>query len=70
MRVDYEGVVVSFKQMIRVGQNHTYTVCIRYFKQKNHHIYGHIRCIYMVLANPTNDVCVHVQVCLEELHEH
>ena len=31
-----------------------YTVCIRYFWQKNHLIYGHIRCIYTVLANPTN----------------
>ena len=38
--------------MCRVGQNHIYTVCIRYFWQGNHHIYGHIRCIYTVLANP------------------
>ena len=38
--------------MFRVGQNHTYTVCIRYIWQGNHHIYGHIRCIYTVLANP------------------
>jgi len=37
----------------RVGQNHIYTVCIRCFWQGNHHIYGHIRCIYTVLANPT-----------------
>jgi len=36
----------------RVGQNHIYTVCIRYFWQGNHEIYGHIRCIYTVLANP------------------
>ena len=26
---------------------------IRYFWQGNHRIYGHIRCIYTVLANPT-----------------
>jgi len=38
---------------IRVGQNHIYTVYIRYFWQGNNQIYGHIRCIYMVLANPT-----------------
>ena len=37
----------------RVGQNHIYTVYIRYFWQGNHQIYGHIRCIYTVLANPT-----------------
>jgi len=36
----------------RVGQNHIYTVCIRYFWQENHRIYDHIRCIYTVLANP------------------
>jgi len=38
---------------IRVGQNQIYTVCIRYFWQGNHQIYGHIKCIYTVLANPT-----------------
>jgi len=37
----------------RVGQNHIYTVYIRYFWQRNHQIYGHIQCIYTVLANPT-----------------
>jgi len=37
---------------IRIGQNHIYTVYIRYFWQGNHRIYGHIRCIYTVLANP------------------
>ena len=38
--------------MVRVGQNHMYMVYIRYFWQGNHQIYGHIRCIYTVLANP------------------
>jgi len=38
----------------RSGQNYIYTVCIRYFWQGNHQIYGHIRCIYTVLANPTH----------------
>jgi len=36
----------------RVGQNHIYTMYIRYFWQGNHHTYGHIRCVYTVLANP------------------
>ena len=27
---------------------------IRYFWQGNHHTYGHIRCAYTVLANPTS----------------
>jgi hypothetical protein len=33
------------------------SVYIRYFRQANHYIYGHIRCIYTVLANPTNVTC-------------
>ena len=41
--------------MTRVGQNHIYTVYIRYFWQGDRQIYGHIRCIYTVLANPTYD---------------
>jgi hypothetical protein len=41
-------------QIFRVGQNHIYTVYIRYFWQGNHQIYGHIRCKHTVLANPTN----------------
>ena len=41
----------------RVGQNHIYTVYIRYFWQGNHQIYGHIRCIYTVLANPSTNPC-------------
>jgi len=36
----------------RVGQNHIYTVYIRYSGQGKHQIYGHARCIYTVLANP------------------
>jgi hypothetical protein len=30
----------SSSQITRVGQNHVYTVYIRYFWQGNHHIYG------------------------------
>jgi hypothetical protein len=41
----------------RVGQNHIYTVYIRYFWQGNYQIYGHIRCMYTVLANPTHTFC-------------
>ena len=40
-----------------VGQNHIYTVYIRSFWQGNHQVYGHIRCIYTVLANPTYMQC-------------
>jgi len=29
-----------------------YTMYIWYFKQGNHHTYGHIWCVYAVLANP------------------
>jgi len=28
------------------------TLYIRHFWQGNHHTYGHIRCVYTVLANP------------------
>ena len=36
----------------RVGQNHIYTAYIWYSWQGYHQIYGHIRCIYTVLAIP------------------
>ena len=38
--------------MYRVGQDQVYTVYIRYIWQGNHHTYGHIRCVYTVLASP------------------
>jgi len=42
-------------QIRSVGQNPIYTVYIyTVFWQGNHRIYGHIRCIYTVLANPTD----------------
>ena len=34
--------------MTRVGQDHIYTVYIRYLWLEDHQIYGHIRCIYTV----------------------
>ena len=38
-----------------VGQSHiyTYTVHVRFFWQGDHQIYGHVRCMFTVLANPT-----------------
>ena len=41
-------------QINKVGQSHINTVYIRYFSQGNHLIYGHTRCIYTILANPTS----------------
>ena len=41
-------------RMCRVSQNPIHTVYIRYFWQGDHQIYGHIRSIYTVLANPTH----------------
>jgi hypothetical protein len=35
--------------MVRVGQNHIYTVYIRYFWEGNCRRYGHIRCISTVI---------------------
>jgi len=40
----------------RVGQDHIYTVYIRYFWQGFHQRYGHIRRIYTVLAKPSYKV--------------
>jgi hypothetical protein len=50
--------------MCRFGQSYIYTVYIRWFWQGNHQIYGHIRCIYTVLANPMH-VCF--SCCLPSL---
>ena len=47
------------KFITRVCQNHIYTVYIRYFWQGIHQIYGHIRCIYTVLANPICNLTPH-----------
>jgi len=49
---DHADDVVTLVFIIRVGQNHINTVYIRHFWQGNYQIYGHIRCIYTVLANP------------------
>ena len=48
---DGEGGGVNVPSAYRFGQNHIYTVHIRYFWQENNQIYGHIWCIYTVLAH-------------------
>ena len=61
MRLNGQGRVVGAHtscgalHLCKVGQNHIYTVYVRYIWQGNHQIYGHIRCIYTVLANPILD---------------
>ena len=42
--------------MSRVGQNHMYTVYIRYFWLGNHQTHGVYIRIYTVLANPTHEL--------------
>jgi hypothetical protein len=55
--------LTSGSLLFRVDQNHIYTVYIRYFWQGNHQTYGHILCIYAVLANPTDIATLSVLVC-------
>ena len=43
---------LTILQIYRVGDNHIYLVYIRYFWQGNRQIYGHIRCIFTIQANP------------------
>ena len=50
--------------MFGVGQNYIYTVCIRYFWQGNHQIYGHIRCIYINGSGHPKYVCVSWIMCV------
>jgi len=51
-RVGQNHIYIPYIYIYRVGQNHIYTVCVRYVWQAKHQIYGQIRCIYTVLANP------------------
>jgi hypothetical protein len=52
---------------VRTIHLYIYTVYIQYVLQENHHIYGHIRCVYTVLANPINtplpNLCVTPSLC-------
>jgi hypothetical protein len=51
--------------MSRVGQNHIYTVYIRYFWQGNYKMYGHIRCIYIRFWPTLHmSLCVYVCACI------
>ena len=34
----------------RVGQNHINMVCVPYFLQENHQIYGNVRCVCTVFS--------------------
>ena len=50
---------IQIRHITRVGQNHIYTVYIRYFWLGDHQIYGHIRCLHTVPANPTyTRICI------------
>ena len=56
---------VGFARCVaRNGQNHIYTMYIRYFWLGNHRLYGHIRCIYIRFW-PTICMCV----CVHSLCE-
>ena len=55
--------------MCRVGQNHIYTVYVRYLWQGNHQIYGHVRSICTVLANHTHVHTMHVTRQERHLHK-
>jgi hypothetical protein len=46
---------------------HTYTVYTRNFCQGSHQIYGHTRCIYTIVANPT---CTFRKCSCRERHMH
>jgi len=52
--------------MCRVGHNHIYTVYVRCFWQGNDQIYSHIRCIYTVLASPSDVVMLALSCYLQK----
>jgi len=47
-----------------------YTGYIRYFGQGSHQIYGHIRCIHTVLADPTHMCMCIYTVLVDPTHVH
>jgi hypothetical protein len=53
-------IVWFFVGLARTIHLEVYTVYIRFFWQGNYHTYGHIRCVYTVLANPTYE-CAQVR---------
>ena len=54
---------IQYVGWARTKYLYIYTVYIRYSKQGNHHTYGHIRCVYTVLANP-NSMFKRYTLCL------
>jgi hypothetical protein len=61
-------------QVSGLGQSHKCTVYIQCFWQGNLQIYGHIRCIYAILASPAGDRfyrwrCIHTlyNVCMNNI---
>jgi len=57
------------QHIAKVGQDHMYTVYIRYFWQGNHRIYNHIRCIFTALANPTYSSYCQIALVLSENYQ-
>jgi hypothetical protein len=57
IRLQFQHGSLRSCKIIRVGQNHMYTVYKRYFWQGNCQMYGHIWCVYTytVLTNPNNN---------------
>ena len=47
---DWVKVAYICSYVCRTGQDHKYTVYIRYVRQGHHQIYGHMRCTHTVLA--------------------
>ena len=56
--------VAASAPLCRVGQNHIYNIYIRDSWQKNHQIYGHIRCIYIRFWPTLPVTCVAFKQCV------
>ena len=57
-------IIPCIHRIFRVGQNHIYTVYVRYVWQENHHMYGCIRCICTVLATQCTSIILAIPVHL------
>jgi len=58
------AVIQGWYTYLRVGLARTIyiRVCTVFLAQGNHQMYGHIRCIYTVLANPIQGQCSYSRV--------
>ena len=61
--------------MIRIKKVTFQDICSVDPLWENHQIYGHVRCLYTVLANPTNNACIqaylHTFFCMHRyIHSH